>query len=327
MNFLINILINFIVVLMIFVSPVISMVDGEQQGNVVIQITPDARVNSREYLLKDIARIEAPGMMKEQLGNLSMGFSPSIGEVKRVSGRSLASKIKSISWLPESANISAPDSVFIKRPGQEVSQQTLKNLYHDYIQERTAGQAFEIRNFKVRGLDLYPMGNIDLSIRSQGNKEAKGRVSLYVDVVIKGVSQGRISVSGYVDMHDIVVCSTRTLSRGEILKAGDLCLKRLNISKIPDDYLTQMETIPGMRLKQNLVSGGYFRSNMLEKPPLIKRGDNVTLVAFKGNMRIVATGIADQDGGLGDRILVNNINSKRLVSGRVSGPKTVDVFF
>jgi len=146
-------------------------------------------------------------------------------------------------------------------------------------------------------------------------------------VTVDNISQGKVSASGFVDIYDKVVCSTKSLSRGEILKTGDFCLKRLNISKITDDYLSSTDNIEGLRLKQNLGFGNYLRSAMLEKAPLVERGDNVTLVALKGNMRIVALGIADQEGGLGDQILVKNITTGRVVSGRISGPKTVDVFF
>ncbi len=300
---------------------------GAASDLVLIEISTDARVNDREYLLKDIARITAPGMMKEVLENFSMGFSPSIGAVKRESGTRLASKLKSISWLPPTAEIRFPDAVFIKRIGQEVSLDRLSAVYHDYIKERAGSHSFEIRAFKVRGTGLYPLGEIDLSVRSRRNRDIKGRVSLSADVLVDGVSHGRVSMTGYVDLYDKVVCATRNLSRGEILESRDLCLKRINVSTIPDNYLTCMDVPVGMRMKQNLASNGFLRENMFEDPPLVNRGDNVVLVVRKGNMRIVATGVADQEGRLGDQIQVNNLTTNRVVSGRISGPKTVDVFF
>ena len=300
---------------------------GAEPNPVLIEINPEAGVNAREYLLKEIARVKAPGMMKEALENFSMGFSPAIGAVKRESGQRLASKLKGISWLPRTAEIRFPDTVFIKRVGQEVSQERLSAVYHGHIKERTGNHSFEIREFKVRGLGLYPMGEIDLSVRPRRNREIKGRVSLSVDVMVDGVSHGRVSMAGYVDLYDKVVCATRNLSRGEILAPEDLCLKQINVSKIPDNYLTRLDTPVGMRLKQDLASNGFFRENMLEGSPLVNRGDNVVLVARKGNMRIVATGVANQEGRLGDQIQVNNLTTNRVVSGRISGPKTVDVFF
>jgi flagella basal body P-ring formation protein FlgA len=293
----------------------------------LIEINPEAGVNAREYLLREIARVKAPGMMKEALEDFSMGFSPAIGAVKQESGQRLASKLKSISWLPATAEIRFPDTVFIKRVGQELSQDRFSALYHGYIKERAGNHSFEVREFKVRGLGLYPMGEVDLSVRPGRNRDIKGRVSLAVDVMVDGASHGRVSMAGYVDLYDRVVCATRNLSRGEVLEPKDLCLKRINVSKIPDNYLTRLEAPVGMRMKQNLGSNDFFRENMVEDPPLINRGDNVVLVARKGNMRIVATGVADQEGRLGDQIQVNNLTTNRVVSGRISGPKTVDVFF
>ncbi len=304
-----------------------TMVYGGVENGVAINFNSDARVNAREFQLKDVARIRAPGMMKEELESFTMGFSPAIGEVKRVAGERLASKLRSIAWLPDTAEISFPDSVFIKRVSQEVSEETFRDLYRDQIRERLGDQEFEIKDFRVRGLDPYPVGDISFSVQSSRQRKAKGRVSLQVNVSVDNVSHGRVSVSGWVDVYDTVVCSTRNLTRGAILQPGDISLKRLNVSKIPDNYLTRMDLAPGMRLKQNVKSGGYLRESVLENPPLVKKGDNVTLVAFKGEMRIKAIGIASQAGGLGDQILVKNITTGRIVTGRISGRKTVDVFF
>ena len=316
--------------LIFFVLPLVlssPMVHGGQESYVSIDINPDARVNAREYLLKDIARVRAQGMIKEELENFSMGFSPAIGKVKRVSGERIASKLRSIPWLPRTANIRFPDFLFIKRVGQEVLEETLRELYGDHIRESLGEQEFEIRDFKIRGLDRYPMGKMEFSVRSRGRGKTKGRVRLEVDVTVDKISHGRVSVSGWVDIYDLVACAARSLSRGEILQQGDLCLRRLNVSKMPDNYLTNIHRAPGMRLKQNIRSGGFLRDTMLEKPPLVRRGESVTLVAIKGEMRIVATGIATRDGGLGDQIMVKNLSTGRIVSGRISGPKTVDVFF
>ncbi|MCP4118212.1 MAG: flagellar basal body P-ring formation protein FlgA [Desulfobacteraceae bacterium] len=313
-----------------FVLPLLvaaTLVQGGVEKGIEIHINSDARVNAREYLLKDVARVRAPGMMKEELESFSMGFSPAIGEVKRLSGERLASKVRSISWLPETAEISFPDSVFIKRVSQEVPEETLRELYRDHIRERLGEQEFDIRDFRVRGLSLYPVGDMEFSVQSSRQGKAKGRVSLHVDVAVGNVSCGRISLSGWVDIYDTVVCSTRNLSRGDILQPGDLCLKRLNVSKLPDNYLTRIDRAPGMRVKQNIKTGGYLRGSVLEVPPLVKKGDNVTLVACKGEMRIKAIGIATRAGGLGDQIPVKNITTGKTVFGRISGPQTVDVFF
>ncbi|MDY0219621.1 MAG: flagellar basal body P-ring formation chaperone FlgA [Desulfobacterium sp.] len=300
---------------------------GNEPDSVLIEINSDARVNAREYLLKDIASVKGPGMIRQALEDYTMGFSPAIGKVKHESGQRLASKLESISWLPPTARISFPDSVFIKRVGQELPQEMLAGLFHDYVRERVGVESFEIREFKTRGVDLYPLGKLDLSVRSRNNRDVKGRVSLHADVLVDDVSQGRISISGYVDVYDKVVCATRSLSRGMILEPKDLSLRRINVSKIPDTYLTMTDMAVGMRLRQNVGANYFFRTGMLEKPPLVSRGDNVVLVAKKGNMRILATGVADQEGGLGDQIQVNNPTTNRTVLGRISGSKTVDVFF
>jgi flagella basal body P-ring formation protein FlgA len=66
---------------------------------------------------------------------------------------------------------------------------------------------------------------------------------------------------------------------------------------------------------------------MIETPPLVRRGDSVTIVAEAGAMRVTAAGEARQKGGRGDRIAVVNLDSRRTIYAQVIDGRTVAVNF
>jgi flagella basal body P-ring formation protein FlgA len=64
---------------------------------------------------------------------------------------------------------------------------------------------------------------------------------------------------------------------------------------------------------------------MVNKPVLIKRGSMVILIALVGSMEVTASGQAMQDGYEGQLIRVKNVNSNKIVLGKVIEENKVQV--
>ena len=82
-----------------------------------------------------------------------------------------------------------------------------------------------------------------------------------------------------------------------------------------------------MRTRRSLAAGTVVRSHFLERPPLVERGDAVTLRIIRGSLVIEARGQAKTSGNLGDSIRVENTDSRKIVTGRVSEDGSVHVSF
>ena len=63
----------------------------------------------------------------------------------------------------------------------------------------------------------------------------------------------------------------------------------------------------------------------MEFPPLIKRGDIVSIVVRKGTLTVTAEGIARHDGKEGTWIKVRNTSSKKEILCKVKAPGLVEV--
>jgi hypothetical protein len=60
-------------------------------------------------------------------------------------------------------------------------------------------------------------------------------------------------------------------------------------------------------------------------PVVVKAGQRVTMTAQSGVMKVQASGEAMQDGRVGQPIKVINVESKKTITGTVSGPGAVDI--
>jgi hypothetical protein len=80
---------------------------------------------------------------------------------------------------------------------------------------------------------------------------------------------------------------------------------------------------PGVASRVDSSIRQAVRVEPKKNEPVIRTRDLVRIVAPIGNAQLTASGEAQQDGKLGDVIRVRNIDSNRIVSGRVEAPGIV----
>jgi flagella basal body P-ring formation protein FlgA len=61
----------------------------------------------------------------------------------------------------------------------------------------------------------------------------------------------------------------------------------------------------------------------LDKPLVLKRGDSVQIVYDEPGFSVTAKGQANADGGVGDALVVTNVESKKTIQCRVVDARTV----
>jgi flagella basal body P-ring formation protein FlgA len=91
--------------------------------------------------------------------------------------------------------------------------------------------------------------------------------------------------------------------------------------------ITDPDSVLGKRTRRAIGSNTVMRANLVESPPLVKRGDVVVILAESGALRITALGQVKKKGRLGESIPVMNYDSKKVVYARVIDSNTVKVEF
>lgn len=117
-----------------------------------------------------------------------------------------------------------------------------------------------------------------------------------------------------------VVTLTRPVPRGTILRAEHLRLAPMDLLALPRGYLTDPEAAVGMQTTLALRTDSPLAPGALAPPKLIRRGEQVTVVAGIGPVSVRGQGVAMQDGVEGARVKVRNPISGRVVEGRVTAP-------
>ena len=116
----------------------------------------------------------------------------------------------------------------------------------------------------------------------------------------------------------------RNVERGDVLKASDVLVERRPKSEVGSDAAVRDSTI-GMQVRRQLRAGQALRVADLAKPDLVTRDQSVTLVYRTAGLYLTIRGKAMDGGAEGDVVSVMNLQTKRVISGVVSGRGEVSI--
>jgi flagella basal body P-ring formation protein FlgA len=123
-----------------------------------------------------------------------------------------------------------------------------------------------------------------------------------------------------------VAVATGDLRRGAVIDERDIRIAELDLNQLRSPCF-DVDELVGKRLKRSLRAGDAFERASVDFPPLIKRGEMVTITARKGGLTVTAKGLAQQHGQEGDLIRVRNTSSNKDILCKITGPESVVVEF
>ncbi|MFT6329862.1 MAG: flagella basal body P-ring formation protein FlgA [Bermanella sp.] len=119
-----------------------------------------------------------------------------------------------------------------------------------------------------------------------------------------------------------VVVTSETMSPGSLLTEKNLYIADIPTNRLRGSTYSSTENLVGARLKRRVRPGQIINDGML---CFVCKGDKVTIMAVSVGLSLKVSGIAQQDGNLGDTIRVQNASSKRIVSATVSSTREVSI--
>ena len=122
-----------------------------------------------------------------------------------------------------------------------------------------------------------------------------------------------------------IYAAKRTLVKGTRIEAGDIFSTEIDVHALRQGFYTKKKELLGHVCKQNIISGTAFSPANLQLPSLVRKGQTVNIKAGGEGFSVNMSGIALNEGAMGEIISVKNLSSKRTVEVRVTGKQEVQV--
>lgn len=213
--------------------------------------------------------------------------------------------------------------------GGVVPEARFREAFSRYLCARLRKPATDviISRFNVLDHQAVPAGALTLEVHQKKRGTLVGNVRLAAIVKVNGVARHEVRMTGWVDVFESVLCTARPIRRGEILEEKDLFVFRKNISRLRAQTFTDLNRAVGLMAKHNLKENTSLLAWMVERPPIMDKGDMVTILAEMGGLRVTVQGMALERGYPGEMVKVRNTMSRETVFARVLDGSNVMVEF
>ena len=206
----------------------------------------------------------------------------------------------------------------------------LENIFSEVVLKDSPWprEDVQITNFSVRPLAMaLPTGAFDYRITQKPNDSRPGKKQVTAAILQEGTEQGQIKMTGELRLFGTVVSTTKRLNRNEIIASDDITAKRQDISMLDAGLIQDPRQAVGQKLKTTLPAGAILYAQAIDAPPLVNRGERVTIMAKSQAIQITAPGEAKNSGALGEIIRVKNLTSRREIQARVLAAGVVETEF
>lgn len=203
----------------------------------------------------------------------------------------------------------------------------VRRVIEGFVRKRTAdlGVDITIKKIGYSGDLTLPAGETEYEVSAPHQWEGWGTAMLALIVRVDGQVKRNIPVKVDVEALADMVVTTRQLEQGHPIGESDVAVQKRGLATSGDKPLRNLDEAVGKRLKRTVRGNMLLTATMLEKVPIVKNGQLVTIVLENDVMKITATGRVKGAGAVGDLVPVQNLNSQKPIQARVIDKGTVRV--
>lgn len=306
----------------------------ETEGRIVITLKDKVSVQSHVVTIADVAQISGgsePARLK--IGRLDLAEFGTSTNVS-IKQKHVAFRLQLGDFPSKLFRIEGEEETFVTAIRVPVNQDGIFETAKNEALKRMPWPAEDLSVRLVQPISVTLPSVVDpkevtMKAEPHTNNVNIGRVQMDVTVFVRGEKKMALPVYLDIRLIQVTAIARRSLAKGEVLSGDNTIADRRVID--PGVKPASAVDLAGKKLKRALGAGQIIQDtdvdlgNDDQSQTFIRNKQTVKMVVKLGAINVVANGEAMQAGKVGDRIRVQNIDSKKVVVGRIVGPDTVEV--
>ena len=309
------------------------MVLGAGAGETVlwVELLPQVEVLGTRVVLSDIARVDGlDARATERAKRIEVARFRSTGDRLIFERGTVRRVLEQAGFGGKGLEIRGAARCSVRPRSVQLDSQRVIGMARRHIENALVGQQGVLGiEYAGEALDLrIPAARFRSKLDIAGdpkNPRYAGLVNLRLLVRIDGETMTSRAVPMYVRRRLSIVVAKRRVSKGRPIGFDDVVLEEREVTRLGPDVLTSVEELVGMLAAQPIARGQAVLRRSVKALPVIRRGAIVTAILSSGGIRLEALCRARQAGAPGERIVLENVESRRSVYGVVIDSRTVRV--
>ncbi len=299
-------------------------------ANVRLDIKRHVVVQGKSVLLHEIAVIhEDTGYTGPDLKSLSIGRSPLPGQKQVLNHSVLKQALRSKGVPMELVQFTGASETIVVRESRKVTSERITKIVRNYILANMPWPEKDVEIQQISGARNLVVAGGDLSFRvvPQQNNDYVGLTPFRVVIRSSDGEEKQLWVTADIRVYTNVVVARHPIGRLREIGREDVMIERRSMGSLSQNTVSTIDEVIGMRTRSMIRAGDQIRLSQVEVPPIVRRGDLVTLKVENDSFLITALGKVLENGRPGELIRVLNISSKKEVYGQAVDGGTVKVAF
>lgn len=303
------------------------------EGAVVVDLRERNTVGAAVVTVGDVADLRSgPDAVRAAIARLDLADPPTRGTGLTISRRQVEFRLRLAGFPPDTFRLAGATEAGVAIARTAVTAEQVVAAAKDALVRRLPGPAADVAVELVQPVAAkLPEAAVgeEVAIRAEPHAPTVGPGRVQMDVTVSVRGERRLTFPVFLDvkvLQPVVVC-TRAVAAGEPLTEANARGERRPGD--PARPAPAADAVLGRKAVRAFPAGHAVAAGDVDRPPAdppaVRANQRVTLVVRLGAVNVTAAGEALQDGKVGEAVRVRNADSKKVVTGRVSGPGTVDV--
>ena len=295
-----------------------------------ISLSERSEVEKDKILLGKIATIKSEDHgFAGELRNMVIGKAPLPGKSRWINSDYIKIRLKQKGIDLSQVRLEGPEEIEVSMSFIEISKEKIEKVVLNFVKQNLHWEDARVRVKKINVSNnlILPRGKVTYKVVPLKNRRLLGTIPIPIHFAVDGTYKKKVWTTVNIEVLKKVVVTKGRMKRFHEITEEDICLKEMNLAKIPSNVITNSEEVLGRRAKRTIGADVVLRTDLVEFPPLVKRGDVVLIVAESEGLRITAFGEVKKKGRRGERVMVENLASKKKVNAYVLDSNSVKVNF
>jgi flagella basal body P-ring formation protein FlgA len=308
-----------------WIESVVAEAPKVSSPTIRVQGRAEAIVTDKTVRLGDVAQIDSPNVQDDEaiieLKKITVEVSPKAGESVTLDGSRVLERLRDEGVRLDSIRYSLPRNITVTRAFREVKLDELERALTSFLSK--GDKQVDVKQLVVDRPIRIPTDSLGLEVVALQTTKP-GHIGIDYKSVA-GSDEVRFQLKAFADEWRLMPVASRPLVKGATVTANDVQLMKVNGTSVGRDSIENLGDIVGRNLTKDIGQGEMFKANAVVVPAVITAGSRVTVVFRQSLLEVTASGIALENGGMGQDIRVRNESSKKVIVGKVSDPGLVTV--
>lgn len=328
---------------LVLLAGLLWLAAGDSASAAIVVLKSTATITGPVVRLKDVAEIVDPDpRLVEQLENIIVTPAPAAGRQMRLPFATIRSRLLAGGVNMAETEFKGSSLVTVRVAEQPTSGSDTVNVAKSVNRAQYDRAEKLVRGAIERQLNLLDrtLGGVNIHVQLNASDVPliiSGYVSGYevrnIDpysrvnqqVLLRVADRDKkpyeIHVGCRIEPHPIVLVAKHTITRGQVIRAGDVTSRQVEYG---EGFLTRLEEVENSEATRTIRAGDPIRQDDVQAVPLVRSGDIVTVTSRHGAVRVSKPMKARSGGSLGETIKLVHLDSREEVTARVVGVREAE---